>query len=356
MIESVMPTADFLTSVFLAFIAAVFLCGYLFMLFPVASRARSLRRVRRRCYRAIRDGEKSGAEKSTLRAAVLEQLQKKRWLRRAAEQFDKAWRGACLDETTGAVGDLEFADFLSVDDVLPACANRHLAGSLPGLLVALGILGTFCGLVTGLPSLGQPEVAPEQFPILVSRITRSLSLAFYTSIAGIGGSVLFIFLDRRRIHRLECRVRELSTLVGQAYPTIGTGEALRRLIFLIDDGIQVLRHLGTDVAASLANTLGATVSSALEQELGPLVQALKESTEYLGGVLGEAHVEAMRQMVQEALVPIKATVHDHVGNLEQVLRETVETQVSLRSAFDDYKQQTEAMVAAQAGVLEQLHA
>ncbi len=205
--DTIMPSTDTLTLVFLSFIGFVFLSGYGFMLFPIASRARSLRRLVRRCRRTIRKGEKAEEEKSALRAAVLKQLQRKRWLKQPAEEFDKAWRGAFLEDAGGAVGDVEFTDFLHPETVLPSCANRHLAGSLPGLLVALGILGTFCGLVTGLPSLGQPEVAPEQFPILVSRITKSLSLAFWTSIAGISGSIVFIYLDRRRIHRLEAQVQ-----------------------------------------------------------------------------------------------------------------------------------------------------
>ena len=218
-----------LTYSWLGMIFLVFILGLFFLEFPLWLRNSQLKRLTKIAAALIKTRSPERSARET-RAMVLRKLTSVKWMAEPMKRFDKAWRGSVSDDREEAFDSIFLQEFLSPSIVLPGTANRHMALVLPGMLVGLGIVGPFLGLVLGLPSIG---AAPESFAVdeelrnLVGVITQSLGLAFWTSIAGIGLSLLFLFGDRVSVHLVERKVLELSRIVERIYPCLSAGEIAR---------------------------------------------------------------------------------------------------------------------------------
>ena len=67
--------------------------------------------------------------------------------------------------------------------------THRLVAVAPGLLISLGMLGTFAGIVIGLDEVGQAELQGE-----LSGLLGGIGAAFHSSLAGMGLSILFRLL------------------------------------------------------------------------------------------------------------------------------------------------------------------
>lgn len=80
-----------------------------------------------------------------------------------------------------------FAGFLVV--LVRHGPSHRLVGVAPGLLISLGMLGTFAGIVIGLDEVGNADLQGE-----LSGLLGGIGAAFHSSLAGMGLSILFRLL------------------------------------------------------------------------------------------------------------------------------------------------------------------
>lgn len=340
---------DRLTFWWLAFIAAVFVVGLLLAVVPVALRVRALTKARRACAEAARLGIGNAA-----RTQVGALLEADPHLRPGYKRFERWWRGALVPSKGVAVGSRELEDFIEPGD-LTSPGLRAGAGVLPGVLVALGILGTFVGLVAGLPAVGDTSSIATNangFRDFVSTITKSLGLAFYTSIFGITGSVLFLFADKTAVAYLERRVQLLSDTVSDAFPTL-SGEELQRLqLEMVEDGVASLKNMGTDLAQSLANYMGPAMSAALHDELAPAVTSIQAAVERLVTFSTDQQVAGVEAMANKFVSAMNESMGDQFDRLKQVISQTVDAQETIGQSIQAFTVQLRSTAQSQGDLVD----
>lgn len=328
----------------LAFIGTVFLVGLLLAVIPVALRVRALRKARVACAEAVRHGTGNAA-----RAQVGALLEADPHLRPGYKRFERWWRGALVPSKGVAVGARELEDFIEPGD-LASPGLRAGAGVLPGVLVALGILGTFVGLVAGLPAVGDPSSIATNangFRDFVSTITKSLGLAFYTSIFGIAGSVLFLFADKTAVAYLERRVQLLSDTVADAFPTLSGDELQRVQLEMVEDGVASLKNVGTDLAQSLANYMGPAMSAALHAELAPAVASIQAAVERLVTFSTDQQVAGVEAMANKFVSAMNDSMGDQFARLREVISQTVEAQETIGQSIQAFTVQLRSTAQSQ---------
>ncbi len=335
----------------LTFITAVFVLGVLFLLLPLWVRGLKLAALRRQCIKATGAGL-SDVERRSL---ILRILTSASWMAEPARQYEKQWRSAFIDRSGAAVGDIRLTDFITPETVLPRLAHRYLAGVLPGILVALGILGTFMGLVKGLPALAVKEDNPN-LSNLVNIITQSLGLAFYTSIFGITFSIFFLVIDRLLTRYIESQVTALSESVSSHFPTLPIEEMQRLQFKLFEDMTDLLRHLATDLAANLSNVLAPAISGAIQNELGPAFGTIKESFESLSKLAGEQQTAALHSMADAIAKTMNSAVGTHLDQLAETVQGTVTSQQRLNATLEEFSQRLSASASGQVELIRQTDA
>ena len=139
-----------------------------------------------------------------------------RWAKDHFNSFRIAWEDARDRNEDIAIMPIRIREFLTPEIVLDGARNRRIAEALPGIFVAIGIFGTFLGLVLGLSDLRIDEL--ENLKQGVGHLLSGLSLAFYTSLMGIFLSILYSILYRWRISSLERSLLKFDTLLCTLYP------------------------------------------------------------------------------------------------------------------------------------------
>ena len=324
---------------FLSFIIGVFLVGLLLLEFPLLKRSWQLKGGVRRCHKIVKSRNPERLQEC--RAQVVRVLSQVGWLFEPVRQFDKAWRGAVLSEDQGAVGPIELLDFLPPQKVLPRIANRHMALVVPGILVASGIVGTFVGLVLGLPGIGSPDIGtdPGELRVLVSTITQSLGLAFWTSIAGISLSMVFLAIDRLMLHLVETKVIRLSELTRLAFPVLTDYELARLQHSLLTQSAENIQTLGTDISAALVDALEPAFDRAVSQHMAPAIQAIQESVEQLVSFSADEQLSGLQQLVDRFMDSMQSELGGQFDALGEVLDTTIRSQSAIGAGLEEFSRQ-----------------
>jgi hypothetical protein len=198
-----------------------------------------------------------------------------RWANSAFKEYRLAWAEARPHAEEKAIVPVRLRDFLTPEVVLESGRNRRIAEALPGIFVALGIFGTFLGLVLGLQGLDITKLETEALKQGVGRLVSGLSLAFLTSLAGIALSVIFSLSYRMLTHRLERALMALDGLLNRVFPYESQERFARKYYDLQTDIKQGLQTLATDVATQITGTIAPKLGEALEKHLVPVLENLQ---------------------------------------------------------------------------------
>ena len=96
--------------------------------------------------------------------------------------------------------------------------KRKIAEIVPGILTALGILGTFLGLQHGISSI-DPDSA-EKLQSGIKILLSGMSIAFVSSIIGIISSTVWSMIDRSMYKSYLNILDKFYTVFNEKYPTI----------------------------------------------------------------------------------------------------------------------------------------
>ena|SRR5690625_1428449 len=191
----------------------ILLISGLFLWFTWRERRRAVRRVTQ--IRAMLDG-----------VSTDELVAQRGELRQQAEQSDDTvrhlWRE--FDETLVESPDhkslwntLDAEHFFNSEALAPRLMHNRLLTVVPSLLTAIGVLGTFIGLTTGLNGLElQSESTVDELKVGIDQLIGGAAVAFMTSVWGVFFSLVTNFVEKalerdvaQRISGLQLQVDEL---------------------------------------------------------------------------------------------------------------------------------------------------
>ena len=189
------------------------------------------------------------------------------WARQDFRAFRMAWEEARLPGEDMAVCPIRLREFLSSETVVDGAVNQRLAEALPGIFVALGIFGTFLGLVLGLKGLNFDELANLREGI--GQLISGLSLAFYTSLFGISFSIMFSLFYRWLVRRLEKAVDSLDNVLVSIFPYQPDERFIRKNFQMQGDIKQSIQTLATDIATKFTEIIAPAIDDALTRNFLP---------------------------------------------------------------------------------------
>lgn len=274
---------DILAAAFFAAMVALCIGGLFFRLVPVMRRAWELRS-------ALKNAPREPAP-----AKTTEQWQKDfaaiisvDWLKQPCEEFlEQCW------EHRGEVNNAHQADeYFGAEPLDP---GQHTLGhAVPGLLTALGILGTFVGIVLGLQQLQIQGADSKAMQDAIGQLVNALGVSFRTSIWGLVLSMgmtsalslsetWFEVQRRRLVHWIDVSVQRgtvqelLTRIEAQGFEDgiLGQIEKAQR------EAVNELRTLADDIGASFENAIGGPDGN------GALIGEIRSMSETLAAVQSE---------------------------------------------------------------------
>ena len=267
------------------------------------------------------------------------------------EQFTKAWQEFKESLITPERRDVvyktdEASLFFSEDRLLGQYMNLRFWNSVPAILVGLGILGTFVGLVWGLipfSDIDFEETSEIQGAIKI--LLSGVSTAFVTSVWGMLASLSFNWLEKGCIGMISRKVANLQGALDLPF-TLKTQEeiaekqkdeleqqtAIFKTLFtdLGDDIKSAMREGRQEILHELNKTVEAFSTTILEQ-LKPILERLMEAIEELRQQKEESSAEAIKDLIEKFQESLSAST---VTQMEELAKTVGEASESLKDLPD----------------------
>ncbi len=156
---------------------------------------------------------------------------------------------------------------------------EQLYKSIPGMLVTLGLLGTFIGLTANLGELASildsSRSSPTDSLLKASRILEPMATAFITSLVGVALSmVLWLIGTIQGTHTLVEDIRELtSAYLDQVV------QANSKKFSLLKESVDRMEGYLSDFLANFSQRVGIAIDKAMTTKIGQVFDSIKQSAE-----------------------------------------------------------------------------
>ena len=204
--------------------------------------------------------------------------------------------------------------FFSDERLLEQHLNIRFWNSVPALLVGLGILGTFVGLVWGLiPFSGINFEQTSQIQVAIKELLSGVSTAFVTSVWGMLTSLAFNGLEKWRISRVGQAITNLQRELDRLFTLTTQEEISFRQEDELAQQTQALKSFSTDLANDIKSAMAEgrqqiltelhnapeAFSHAIVEQLTPSLDKLNEAVEELREQKEESSTDAIRQLIEQ---------------------------------------------------------
>lgn len=385
-------THDPSSQYFIAFMWATAAVPFLFLVCPLWVGLRRVRNLRNQAAKACNAGATRGAKELAVGRVLEKSVLAAQW-----GEFSRRWsdaRGDVLQDRAP----IRFMDVLRRSTILPKLRGQWLLPAVPGVLLGLGILGTFLGLTQALPHAGTSFVseptgvsqgsavsttgrAQERIDQQIDSMTNALALAFKTSLWGLSLSMLFTVLLRRFEGAFAQEESELDRVVHEAFAWVGPDELSALALHKQAHALGELRSELSTLSVDLSDVLGRGIDRMQSAAVESAATARKEQAEALGKIASDLSSileqgldniarssadaatlvtseqrEALAQIVTEIGQKLREGVGEQVAALVEAVESARRSQAEVANAIAQALGQIETSSLRHAALLERIDA
>jgi hypothetical protein len=236
-----------------------------------------------------------------------------------------------------AMASLPAESFFSEDGFLLRHYNERFFSAVPNILTGMGILGTFMGLMAGiqLTDISAMLILHSLAdPLKGNPLLDAAGLVFYTSILGLGFSIIFSLAEKRfyreAVLSLATFTELLDSLVVRYSPEVLAMKQLNLLNDLRDipmDGGRQGLAVRTELGGSVVPFIAGFEESAGKVLATNVTESLKPELVRIAGTLDDIHhnrshesTEAVKILVNSFLESLQGATHAAVESVAESLR------------------------------------
>ena len=313
------------TLIYLA-IVLVFFAALMRCVFPLSRMAARLRRASR-----------------TIVTEHRQNKEKKSWndLHFLGDRLQGTWtdflQNAELRDAHG--GSCDVTEYINEDTIIYATGGTRLAELTPGILVSLGILGTFLGLVMGLSGLTLSASDTSTLLAGMEKLIAGMSTAFLTSIAGVVASIAFNLLNNHYVGKCEKAIDRFCDVFSlYAMPKPVSEETA--MLTLQQEQTAYIRQAVEEISQKMAVQV--------EQSIMRAMLPVQRSMDNFILAATQAQVEGVDRIAQVFVQRMNVALGQEFDHLRQVLAETgveqQKVQQEMRAATEAIAQMTQDVV------------
>ena len=231
----------------------------------------------------------------------------------------------------------DISDYLS-DGLIDSYVKRDLLNWIPSLFTALGILGTFVGLIIGLHRF-DPSTA-DGIMNSITALMNGIKVAFYTSIFGIGASILFNLFYKKEWGLCEERLNEFFDYISNYINP--EAEHLKKLEALEERKTKAWERLAGDIADELA--------IAINNSVVPTMQDLKNATFGYIEKAVQAQSGTLEMLVKGFMEQMNKAMKNQFLNMSESIKELCSWQNNTSDKLSEIFKQLEITIEKFDGV------
>lgn len=240
---------------------------------------------------------------------------------------------------------IDISNYFNITTIIYIPGKRKIAEMVPGVLTALGILGTFLGLLQGITGLdtGSSEILRES----ITELLDGMSLAFTTSIVGIVSSIFWSWIDRRRYKEYVKVLNDFQIKFSQKFPLANTQGFLYEILELQKEQTEAIKHISTDISLELSKAFDKTInetllpglveslSSIIEKDILPSIELVSSVVNDFANVATANQTHGMAKIVDKFIENMNNALDNQFDNLAQTIEELCEWQLETKDSLDE---------------------
>lgn len=200
---------------------------------------------------------------------------------------------------------LDAEHFFNSQTLAQGLTSSRLLAAAPSFLTALGLLGTFVGLMFGLKALqinaGDVETLKDGITVMIN----GAAVAFMTSVWGVLFSLTLNFFEKMVERSALIKIRRLQHDIDTLYPRLPAEHSLVQIAASADESRLALQELHERIGDRLQEAVSGMSSSmqeaftrAIETVMEPAIQALVSNT-------SQQSTQALESLVTQFMEGVK---------------------------------------------------
>ena len=201
---------------------------------------------------------------------------------------------------------LDADHFFNSHTLARSVTESRLLAAVPGFLTAIGVIGTFLGLQLGLEALELNTGDIEQLKNGISTLISSASIAFKTSVWGVGFSLVFNAIEKFVEGRLRNEIASLQTRIDELFPRITAEKSLLEIEGHSKTSKDTLNGLAEQIGERMqvaVQGMADSVTTGMEQSLAkvmePAIAKLVNASNDLANKQGKSSEDALKKLLEE---------------------------------------------------------
>ncbi len=218
------------------------------------------------------------------------------------------WHRLLQDWKTSGGRGCDAADYVNEAEILENC-HEGICVQMPGILTAMGILGTFIGLVIG---LGQFDFSnSDRMVSSVEALVGGLNVAFYTSIYGVTLSIIFNIVYRNVLSGLRMRLNRFYDVFDTALVPASDADERNAILNSLDTQTASMDRITTLLDQDMGRALGEQIAKQLIPEFDRIDLSLR--TVILD--FQEKQANALEDIVGAFVGQMSGSLDSHINTL-----------------------------------------
>ncbi|MCY4657504.1 MAG: anti-phage ZorAB system protein ZorA [Gammaproteobacteria bacterium] len=248
----------------------------------------------------------------------------------------------------------EASVYFSEERLLAQHLNLRFWNSVPTILVGLGILGTFIGMVSGLMPFSEVDFTQTQTGNIqeaIKGLLTGVSIAFVTSVWGMLTSLVFNVIEKARIGNVGRRIAYLQRVLDEKFTLTTQEEISFRQEDELAQQTQALKSFSTDLANE--------IKSAMAQGRQEIITELRNAPDAFSNAMSERlapSLDDLNDAVKELHTQKEESSTEAIGKLIEVFQDsisgnTVRQMETLATTVDDVSQSLKDLPAQMADMM-----
>lgn len=246
----------------------------------------------------------------------------------------------------------EAALVFSEERLLGQHLNLRYWNSVPSILVGMGILGTFVGMVCGLLPFSVVDFTQtNEIQEAIKQLLAGVATAFVTSVLGMSTSLLFNMVEKERIGKVSREIVDLQRVLDQTFTLTTQEEISFRQEDELAQQTQALKSFSTDLANE--------IKSAMAQGRQEIITELQKAPDAFSNAMAERLAPSLNELndaVKELREQKEESSTEAIGKLIEVFQDsisgnTVRQMETLATTVDDVSQSLKDLPAQLADMM-----
>ena len=201
---------------------------------------------------------------------------------------------------------LDASHFFNTHTLARGITESRMLAAVPGFLTAIGVIGTFTGLLLGIGQLDFGQADPAKLKEGMEAVVKGASIAFMTSVWGVSLSVIFNIVEKALESHIREKISSLQDKVDYLYTRINVEQSLIEISHSSQSSQETLMGLAEKIGnkmqeavVQMSESMQSGIEESLRKVMAPAIEKLVQASTELADKQASGSQEVLQDLIHQ---------------------------------------------------------